>query len=50
MNFTENFFLYFDTYKFFANLMIYELIARDSWTISSEDQFKSLNPCWKEQI
>ena len=29
MNLTENFFLYFDTYKFFTNLMIYELIATD---------------------
>ena len=27
MNFTENFLLYFDTYKFFAHLMVYELIA-----------------------
>ena len=27
MNFTENFLIYFDTYKFFANLMVYELIA-----------------------
>ena len=29
MNLTENIFLYFDTYKFFTNLMIYELIATD---------------------
>ena len=29
MNLTENVFLYFDTYKFFTNLMIYELIATD---------------------
>lgn len=27
MNFTENFLLYFDTYKYFANSMAYELIA-----------------------
>ena len=27
MNFTENFLLYFETYKFFAHLMVYGLIA-----------------------
>ena len=36
MYFTENFLLYFDTYKFFANLMIYELIVRDEWTEPSD--------------